>query len=113
MQPCSLDTCEIIATTVPYKFYAPLDSFPPLLTTNPLLQALVLHPALHVPHESSTTLPVPPARDSKMSFVQSIADAANEFVALARQSKPGTVSIILLAFLMGIGALVRPMQPIS
>jgi hypothetical protein len=41
-----------------------------------------------------------------MSFVQSLQNAANEFLALVKHSKPGVVGIILLAFVMGIGAMV-------
>ncbi|KIW02449.1 hypothetical protein, variant [Verruconis gallopava] len=41
-----------------------------------------------------------------MSFVQSMQDAANNFLALAKQSKPGIVAIIFLAFFMAIVAFI-------
>jgi hypothetical protein len=41
-----------------------------------------------------------------MSIVESIRDAANDFLALAKHSKPGVLFIIFLAFCMGTGAIV-------
>jgi hypothetical protein len=41
-----------------------------------------------------------------MSIVESIRDAANGFLALAKHSKPGVLFIIFLAFCMGTGAIV-------